>query len=42
VVAAYRRGDVNRKIGGEAGPFGKAYLQSLRRFLKKTGYLRTK
>jgi hypothetical protein len=42
VVAAYRRGDVNRKFAGEVGPFGKKYLQSLRRFLKKTGYLRAK
>jgi hypothetical protein len=39
VVAAYRRGDVNRRIPGEVGPFGKAYLQSLRRFMKKLGYL---
>lgn len=42
VVAAYRRGDVDRKIPGDVGPFGKAYLTSLRKFLKKTGYLRTK
>src|SRR4051795_9283533 len=35
VVAAYRRGEVNKRFAGEAGPFGKAYLQSLRRFLKK-------
>ena len=42
VVAAYRRGDVNRKFAGDVGPFGKKYLQSLRRFLKKTGYLRAK
>jgi hypothetical protein len=41
VVAAYRRGEVNKRFAGEAGPFGKAYLQSLRRFLKKLGYLRT-
>jgi len=41
VVAAYRRGDVNRKFAGDLGPFGKAYLQSLRRFLTKLGYLRT-
>jgi hypothetical protein len=42
VVAAYRRGDVDRKFAGDAGPHGKAYLQSLRRFLKKLGYLRSK
>jgi hypothetical protein len=42
VVAAYRRGDVDKKFAGDTGPFGKAYLQSLRSFLKKTGYLRTK
>src|SRR5215217_5677198 len=40
VVAAYRRGELNRRCAGETGPFGKAYLQSLRRFLKKLGYLR--
>ena len=40
VVAAYRRGDVNRRIPGDTGPFGKAYLKSLRSFLKKLGYLR--
>ena len=42
VVAAYRRGDVNRKFPGDAGPHGKAYLTSLRKFLKKLGYLRAK
>src|SRR4051812_2797577 len=42
VVAAYRRGDVSRKIPGDIGPHGKAYLQSLRRFLIKLGYLRAK
>jgi hypothetical protein len=42
VVAAYRRGDVDKKFAGDTGPFGKSYLQSLRRFLKKLGYLRTK
>ena len=41
VIAAYRRGELDRKIGGEVGPFGKKYLTSVRRFLKKTGYLRT-
>jgi hypothetical protein len=40
VVAAYRRGDVSKKADSEPGPHGKAYLTSLRRFLKKTGYLR--
>src|SRR3954468_3582815 len=42
IVAAYRRGDVSKKFAGEAGPYGKAYLTSLRRFLKKLGYLRAK
>jgi hypothetical protein len=42
VVAAYRRGDVNKKFAGDAGPHGKAYLTSLRKFLKKLGYLRAK
>jgi hypothetical protein len=40
VVGAYRRGDVERKFADEVGPFGRKYLQSLRRFLKKLGYLR--
>lgn len=40
VVAAYRRGDVDRKFKGDIGPFGKAYLVSLRSFLKKLGYLK--
>ena len=42
VVAAYRRGDVDKKIPGDVGPHGKAYLTSLRKFLKKLGYLRSK
>jgi hypothetical protein len=41
VVAAYHRGEVNRRFPGESGPFGRAYLKSLRSFLKKLGYLRT-
>ena len=41
VVAAYHRGEVNRRFPGENGPFGRAYLKSLRSFLKKLGYLRT-
>ena len=41
VVAAYRRGDVDRMQNGEVGPFGRKYLVSLRKFLKKLGYLRT-
>jgi hypothetical protein len=41
VVAAYRRGEVDRKFKGDSGAFGKAYLISLRKFMKKTGYLRT-
>jgi hypothetical protein len=39
VVAAYRRGDVDKKFDGDAGPHGSAYLKSLRSFLKKLGYL---
>jgi hypothetical protein len=42
VVAAYRRGEVDKRFAGETGPFGNAYLKSLRSFLKKTGYLRSK
>jgi hypothetical protein len=41
VVAAYRRGDVDRKSKGDVGPFGRKYLTSLRAFLVKLGYLRT-
>ncbi len=41
VVAAYRRGDVDRRFGGEVGPFGRQYLTSLRSFMKKLGLLRT-
>jgi hypothetical protein len=41
VVAAYRRGELDKKFGGESGPHGRAYLTSLRSFLKKLGYLRT-
>jgi hypothetical protein len=40
VVAAYHRGDVNQKVKGDFGPFGRKYLVSLRSFLKKLGYLR--
>lgn len=40
VVAAYRRGELDRQFKDEAGPFGKKYLTSLRAFLKKLGYLR--
>jgi hypothetical protein len=40
VVAAYHRGEANRRFAGESGPFGRAYLRSLRSFLKKLGYLR--
>jgi hypothetical protein len=42
VVAAYRRGDVDKRFAGETGPFGKSYLQSLRRFLTKLGYLKAR
>jgi len=41
VVAAYHRGDVDRKANEEVGPFGRKYVVSLRRFLKKLGFLRT-
>ncbi|MEA2423627.1 MAG: hypothetical protein QOH13_37 [Thermoleophilaceae bacterium] len=41
VVAAYHRGDVDKKFAGESGPHGAAYLKSLQSFLKKLGYLRT-
>jgi hypothetical protein len=40
VVAAYRRGELDKKIEGDTGPFGREYLKSLRRFLRKLGYLR--
>jgi hypothetical protein len=41
VVAAYRRGDVDKKFAAESGPHGRAFLTSLRSFLKRLGYLRT-
>jgi hypothetical protein len=40
VVAAYRRGELKRHFKDEFGPFGRAYLKSLRSFLKRDGYLR--
>lgn len=40
VVAAYRRGELKKPAPDEAGPWGKAFLKSVRVFLKKTGYLR--
>ena len=40
VIAAYHRHELDRKIKGDVGPFGKAYLTSLKRFLGKLGYLR--
>ena len=40
VVAAYHRHELDRKITGDIGPFGRKYLVSLRKFLKKLGYLR--
>jgi hypothetical protein len=40
VVAAYRRGDVDAKFKGDVGPHGKAFLVSVRKFLKKLGYLK--
>jgi hypothetical protein len=39
VLAAYRRGDVDKKFAGDVGPFGRKYVLSLRRFLKRLGYL---
>ena len=39
VVAAYRRGELDKRGNFDVGPFGKRYLTSLRRFLKKLGYL---
>jgi hypothetical protein len=41
VVAAYRRGDVDAKFKGDFGPHGRQYLISVRRFLKKLGYLKS-
>jgi hypothetical protein len=40
VVAAYRRGDVDKKFADDSGPHGRAFLTSLRSFLKRLGYLR--
>lgn len=40
VIAAYRRGEVDRRSAVDSGPFGRRYLVSLRKFLRKLGYLR--
>jgi len=40
VVAAFRRGELDKKPTGEVGPFGRDYLISLRKPLKRYGYLR--
>lgn len=40
VIAAYHRGDLNRRFADEVGPFGKRFLRSVRLFLMKTGYVR--
>jgi hypothetical protein len=40
VVAAYDRGDLDKLRRFDTGPYGRAYLKSLRSFLKKLGYLR--
>lgn len=40
VLAAFRRGDLNKQRQYDVGPYGRAYLRSLRSFLGKLGYLR--
>ncbi len=40
VVAAYHHGLVDKKHADDFGPYGRAYLKSLRAFLNKLGYLR--
>jgi hypothetical protein len=39
VIAAYRRGDVDKLRTFDTGPYGRAYLRGVRAFLKKLGYL---
>lgn len=39
VLAAFRRGDLDKQRKFDTGPYGRAYLKSLRSFLKKLGYL---
>jgi hypothetical protein len=39
VVAAYRRGDLDKQRSFDTGPYGRSYLRSVRAFLKKLGYL---
>jgi hypothetical protein len=39
VLAAYRRGDLDKQRSFDTGPYGRAYLKSVRSFLKKLGYL---
>lgn len=39
VLAAFRRGDLDKQRKFDVGPYGRAYLKSLRSFLKKLGYL---
>ena len=42
LLGAYRRGDFRRKFDGDSGKFGRAYVTSLRRFLRRTGYIRSR
>lgn len=39
VLAAFRRGDLDKQRKFDVGPYGRAYLKSLRSFLGKLGYL---
>jgi hypothetical protein len=37
---AEARGDLRDKIGGSTGPFGRKFVVDLRKFLRRTGYIR--
>jgi hypothetical protein len=40
VRLALRRAELDRRTAFDVSPLGPAYLRALRRFLRRTGYLR--
>jgi hypothetical protein len=40
VRLAIRRGEPNRRTAFDVSPLGPAYLRALKRFLRRTGYMR--
>lgn len=40
LIAAYRRGELDRGKNFQSGKFGRAFVVDLRRFLRRTGYIR--